>query len=656
MLAPAEMAEVDIFVLENDIQQVAQVIASMGLMHLLDVNSLSQWEQGAGTAWQGRIATYTTQERRIVDLMHSLEIPEQLRPCEGQLNPEQDHVLVEKELSEIELRANELQDRARELERTTEKLELSTRSLQLLAPLSISIEDLEQLKHLHFVAGMLPAENLSRLETSLYSIPYRIMPVEQVGARELVFAFCAPEHAPILDRALESAFLDRFELPENAQGTASEALVSVRERLAKTKDELADIHDSLQDLMVEVRPILDQMLARVRDDHAIAEAMSHFGHRGRVYLVAGWVPTKRIEELQKHLKEATSDRITIEINSPYAGGKGQIVPTMLHNKLFKPFESLVNIYGTPGYDEIDPTPIVAVTFTLMFGAMFGDLGHGALLAITGLLLTLGIIGSASNLKKIGPILLGCGVFSMIFGTLYGSVFGMEDVIGAIWLRPMDDIMTLLEASVIFGVVVLNIGYICHIYGSAHRKRLKQAIFDRNGISGFVLYWSLLATVILPLTGYNLPIIFVLLDIVLSIALFFAEPLTKLINKEKPLIEGSLVEYLVQAFFELFETFISFLSNTLSFVRLGAFAVAHVGLSMVVFLLADMIGGPSFLGQVLRMVIIIGGNLFVIGFEGVIVGIQTLRLEYYEFFGKFFSGSGTPFKPLVFPDSQNQPAE
>jgi len=139
-----------------------------------------------------------------------------------------------------------------------------------------------------------------------------------------------------------------------------------------------------------------------------------------------------------------------------------------------------------------------------------------------------------------------------------------------------------------------------------------------------------------------------LALLLVLALYLGEMLTNLIQGHKPLVHGNHVEWGIQAFFELFETLIGYVSNTLSYVRLGAFAVAHAGLSMVVFILADMVASGPGLAFV-RVGVIILGNLVVIGFEGLIVGIQTLRLEYYELFGKFFTGEGVPFKPLTLPD-------
>ncbi len=648
MFVPAEMSEVDIFVFENDIEVVAQTVASLGVMHLLDANALGKWAENVSSEWAGRASAYRGQERRVLELLHQLGIEEAFRPCEGKLDVAKDLAVLEGELSEIESRVNSLREKEAGLKHELEHWRMVAKSMELLAPLSVSISDLRQSSQLHMVAGTIPSENLARLEASLFRVPYSIIPVHYYDGRVLIFAFCAEEHAPILDRALESAFLDPLALPSEYSGTAQEVLEQVSRQIEDAQAKLDELAKERQRLIEEVAPRLLSMLARIRRNAVIADAMAHFGHREHVYLIAGWVPKDRVKELREAIERAAEGRATIEENPSRAFRERVQVPTLLRNaKLFRPVEALVTTYGTPGYREIDPTPLIAVTFTLMFGIMFGDLGHGLVLAAIGLLLASRLVPQLSKQAGIGLILIACGLSSSVFGLLYGSFFGMEGVIPHLWLKPMHDILTLLMASVVLGVVILNIGFGCRLFAAARQGHFVEAIFDKNGLVGLLLYWGLVAIVLLIATGGAIPE-WLFVEVMLCVfALFFSEPLTRLLEGKRPLVQGSALELGVQAFFELFEALISYISNTLSYVRLGAFAVAHAGLSTVVFLLADMIGSGSS-GSVGRAAVIVFGNIFVIGFEGLIVAIQTLRLEYYEFFGKFFKGDGIPFRPLSLP--------
>jgi len=648
MFSPTEMSEVDIFCFDEQINAVAQAIARSGVLHLMDGKALGKWSTNMDGEWNGRASQYANQERRVLELLAHLDIEERPGTCPEALDPKRDLSAVEESLRSIEERVNALREQKTECIRTQARWEMIARSMEKLAPLQVVVSDLRQLDHLHLVAGTLPADNIARLEASLFRIPYTIVPVHKYGDRFLVFAFSAQEHAPILDRALQSAFLEPLALPDEFWGTAQQVLEQISQKQQETAEQLYEIEQQYRSLAQEIETALYAKLARIRANRALASAMAHFGHRGRVYLIAGWAPKDRVNELRTVVEQASDGVATFEENPPDVLGTQHEIPTQLRNPRFlRAIEGLVTTYGIPGYREIDPTVLVALTFVTMFGIMFGDLGHGLVLVLLGTLLVLRLIPSLAKQADLGYTLLACGLSSSLFGILYGSVFGMEDVLPHLWLSPMHDILKLLGASIVLGVVILNIGFVCRIQTAIRQKGLREAVFDKNGIAGFALYWCLGATVILVALGRPIPGVLFFAMILLMISLFLAEPLTNWVKGQRPIFHGSLPELFVQAFFELFEALIGYVSNTLSYVRLGAFAVAHAGLSMVVFILADMLASNPSLSFV-RPLVIVFGNLIVIGFEGLIVGIQTLRLEYYELFGKFYYGGGIPYEPLTLP--------
>jgi V/A-type H+/Na+-transporting ATPase subunit I len=213
------------------------------------------------------------------------------------------------------------------------------------------------------------------------------------------------------------------------------------------------------------------------------------------------------------------------------------------------------------------------------------------------------------------------------------------------MSPIHHIMDILVIAIGAGIVILSIGFLIGIYNAGRMKEWGRMIFDHNGIAGLTLYWSMLGLVgsaMLP--GFPVPSgIFVVLAVISGIAIMFAEVFRHLVEGHRPLIEGGIGTYMIQAFFELFEAVITYLSNTLSYVRVGAFAVAHGGLSSAIFILAELASPGEGIGY---WIVIVLGNLFITGFEGLIVGIQTMRLSYYEFFSKFFTGGGARFEPLT----------
>jgi V/A-type H+-transporting ATPase subunit I len=273
-------------------------------------------------------------------------------------------------------------------------------------------------------------------------------------------------------------------------------------------------------------------------------------------------------------------------------------------------------------------------------------GHGLVLVLLGLLLASRRIQALRAMASLGGIMAICGGVSMVFGFLYGNLFGFEDVIPPLWLRPLTQITDILIVTVGIGTILLTLGMVQNLINAALARQWGRFLFDRSGLMGLIFYWSLLCIAI-GIFMPNLPINVGLCSgvaLLCALALLFAQVLERWVEGEHPLIRGSLGTYLIEAFVELFETAIGLFSNTLSYVRIGAFAVAHGALSTVVFLIAQIISPTRGLGY---WIVVLFGNLFVIGFEGMIVGIQTLRLEYYEFFGKFFSGGGVRYHPLKF---------
>jgi len=277
--------------------------------------------------------------------------------------------------------------------------------------------------------------------------------------------------------------------------------------------------------------------------------------------------------------------------------------------------------------------------------MFGDVGHGLVLALLGSLLASRKVHALRGFSGMGAVVITCGAMATLFGFLYGSVFGFEEVLKPLWIRPIEDIMDILMATIAIGVGLLSLGMVCNIVNAALARRWGRMLFDHNGLAGLAFYWSLIGLAAgafmgdLPIS----PILPVALAAVSGLAVTFAEVLEHLVEGHRPLVEDGFSTYLMVALFELFETVIGLLSNTLSYVRMGAFAVAHGALSMVVFIMAEIVSPAHGVGY---WVVVALGNLFVIGFEGMIVGIQTLRLEYYEFFSKFFSGGGVRYRPLT----------
>jgi V/A-type H+-transporting ATPase subunit I len=389
----------------------------------------------------------------------------------------------------------------------------------------------------------------------------------------------------------------------------------------------------------------------------LADAMAHYGKLKFTYLIVGWVPSAKVPALTDQLKKA-SPNIIIDATPSREGDNS--VPTALRNPGFLgAFEMLVNTYARPRYEEIDPTVLIGFTFPLLFGMMFGDVGQGVIVALFGLLIASKSVPALRSMASLGTIVTMCGIFSTVFGFIYGSFFGKEGeenilihsfpaLHNLVLIEPLHQPIVLLGIAVGVGVVILSAGFLLNLYNASRAKDWPRFWFDHKGVVGLTLYWSLIgfaAASFLPnLAG--LKIVFVILIVVGAIGVTFSEVFKHMMEGHGVHLEGGPVMFAIQAGVELFEVFISLFSNTLSYARLGGFALAHAGLSIAVYIIADLFGAAPGVGGLLWWIVAILGNLFIIGFEGMIVGIQTMRLHYYEFFSKFFTGGGAPYEPLA----------
>ena len=225
------------------------------------------------------------------------------------------------------------------------------------------------------------------------------------------------------------------------------------------------------------------------------------------------------------------------------------------------------------------------------------------------------------------------------------------MIPALWIRPIDHMTTLpflgklntvFIVAVAFGMFLIMVAMVLHIINAVKSKDIEGTWFDPNGAAGLIFYIAVVITIVLFMTGRPLPggIVMGVMFGVPLLLILFREPITRVLQKRADKMETGKAMFLVQGFFEMFETLLSYFSNTISFIRIGAFAVSHAAIMEVVLQLAGAeSGNPNWIG-------VIFGNLFVCGFEGLIVGIQVLRLEYYEMFSRFYKGSGHAFDPYT----------
>jgi V/A-type H+-transporting ATPase subunit I len=639
------MTEVELIVPAKRLLAVTDELAGQGVFHQVDTSYMSAATGPDSTrSWQQKAMTYATFERQLLSMMQVLDVAEGAPPPADELTMIEIDVvrpLIEQIKQEVQAVSEQRSARQNRLER----LESYLRQLEPLANLDLDLSTLRHPHRIFSLLGVIPADNLERLQTSLARTPFVLLTLGQDGTKRVVWLAGAKRDSDILQRAARSAYLNPMNLPDIHRGTVPEIIESLHTAIERMHQDLVEQEDEIKALRETYQQRLHLLLWRVRASGMQAEAIAHYGKLHHTYLIIGWVPAVRMADFTQRLKQV-SDEIVIDASPTQRNIPQQSVPVALGNAgLIGTFQPLVTTYARPRYEEIDPTVLIALTFPLLYGAMFGDVGHGLLLALVGWVVGSRKIRALRSMASLGGIIVACGLTATVFGFLYGSVFGKENLLPALWIAPMNNIMQILLIAVGFGVVLLSTGFLLNMWNAWIVRDWGRLFFDHNGMAGLILYWSLVGVVAGALmSSFPIPaIVFVIPAAVAAVVIMLSDVLKRLVERRRPLIDDDPGTYAIQAVFELFETGISQLSNSLSYVRIGAFAVAHGGLSAVIFILAGMVGSPRSVGYWL---VILVGQLFIVGFEGLIVGIQAMRLEYYEFFSKFFSGGGLRYEPLT----------
>ncbi len=656
MFFPKEMTEIELIVPAKDLLAVTKVLSGHGVFHQADSSYPSL---GSGNTWQENATGYSALERRIQIVMQALSLDEGQPQANKEFETMGDLDAIRSTVEGIEAEVKKATDQLSAEKKRLEQFESILHQLEPVADINLDISSLRNSRYLFSMLGQIPAANVERLQTSLARVPNVFLTLRSDIAKPVVWLAGTQANADVLERAARSAYLSPLGLPEEYQGTPAKIIESLYATIESTNRKIADFQETLSQLAKARQEQLRALLWDVHASRVLTEAIVRFGQLRYTYVVTGWVQSDDLESLTQRLKTASREILIETLSTPRSGHNSNVPVALQNSKFLKPFQMLVNTYARPRYGELDPTWLIVFMFPFLFGAMFGDIGQGLVLTVLGYLMAGKKVKALSGLSGLGGVVALCGVSATLFGFLYGSVFGFEEdvhIFGMklepLWISPIHHIMDVLMVAVGAGVVLLILAYMIGIFNFAISRERGHLLFGHNGIAGFVLYLSLLgfggATFgILPVS----PTVFLALAIVAGLGIMFSEVFIHLVEGHRPLIDGGIGTYLIQAGVELFEVIISMLSNTLSYVRVGAFAVAHGGLSQAIFILAELAGGGGH--GFFYWVTIVLGNLFIIGFEGLIVGIQTMRLSYYEFFSKFFTGGGMRFEPLTLKPAQEE---
>jgi V/A-type H+-transporting ATPase subunit I len=554
--------------------------------------------------------------RRAVRKIGLLELKETIPKYEG-------------ELSEYSSKLDHIRRRVSEIDELISRIEIFRRY-------KIGLDTVGDYTHIFVKAGFIPEANVSRLKDALKPFNVVLSIMEGRPKEKFILIAGSQKDKESIVNILTMLNLDEIVLPDDIVADPEEAyrsLMGERESLYK---ELVTLKSSLESF-------IDGMEPYVRYIRFMYNVRSMVLKTRNFSIFYGWVPADRLDDLRSRVSEVTKGLLHIEAVDPDPESDVKPPTHFNHPGLIDKFQLIVRMRGIPNYYELDPTIFYTILFSIMFGMMFGDVGQGIVLFIIGQILyrvRKSFIGiSYSALNRLGAIISVASISSIFFGFLYGESFLLH-FMDPIWLNPLEDPIGISVVAILFGVFQLIIGISLNIVNDLLDGDYVSALFSWRGVVGLVYYIiGVLLAVRFVLGGMsfevfgtaeNLPL--VIIEIILLFVAFL-----------KPTIENILhggghpfSETIMEGVSEFIEMFLSYVTNSISYVRLGAFAIAHVALAEVAGILAEPMGFlPSY----------IIFNIIVILIEGFSAGIQSIRLLFYEFSTKFYRDEGRLFRPI-----------
>jgi len=395
---------------------------------------------------------------------------------------------------------------------------------------------------------------------------------------------------------------------------------AVTPALARQAPDVADL---------EQREARELLAGEVELDRRRASAVTH----GGFLVFVGWAPQPALPELA-----ATLERLgaaLVELRPPW----GRQPPTLLAPApAAEPFRPLVTTYGAVPYEDVDPTPFVAVTYCLMFGMMFGDVGDGALIVLAALALSRSRNPRLAGLRKVWPMIAAAGASAVLFGALYGELFGPTKLLPTLWLAPLDSPTRLLAVAIAAGIGLLAAGYAIAIVNRFREGGALLALTADSGVPGL----ALLVGGVLAVLGIATHAAW-LAPAGLAIVAVAVVPLVVGLRAEA----GGGATAILEVVIGVFDTLLRLFSNVFSFARLAAFGLMHAAIGQVVLHAAGSLTGSP-LGDLAAVATFTVGWTVSLALEGLVVAVQALRLEYYELFSRLFVREGRAFRPFTLP--------
>jgi V/A-type H+-transporting ATPase subunit I len=519
---------------------------------------------------------------------------------------------------------------------------------------------------LQFQFGRLPASEFPAADRELIRFSAILLEVADDRSDKMVLVVGMKRNSAEVATVLDRHGFRKGDLPKLPEDADHSALEQTDERLARLRSEQAEQEANVSAVIARQRDELERDWRRIRVVELLLSIRGTTSETEHATVFTGWVPLRQQSRVDAAIQAVTAGECCLEWHSAdeMQDAGAAPPPVELQNpRILRPFQMLVTNYGIPEYGTIDPTPLVAIAYLLMFGLMFGDAGHGLVLVLLGLMGRR--IVHTPTMQQLARLLMWCGGASIVTGVLFGAYFGFE-LLPPLWFDyhgvvaghaqggAVNNLLDILSLTVYLGIAVISTGLVLNWINLVAKRDWRTLLFDKAGVLGGAMYGTgVLIAVRFARSGFrelggsNVPILVIASCALLMFARFPVEHVAARREGRTPHVGPGM--WLMEWIIELLEAFSGYLANTLSFMRVAGLGIAHVMLMVAFYQIARMITPVGW--SVPAVLVLVAGNALVIALEGLSAGIQSLRLNYYEFFSKYFTPTGAKYRPIAMTTQQ-----
>ncbi|NLA91012.1 MAG: ATPase [Synergistaceae bacterium] len=488
-MAVVEMTGISLIGPEEEIVELAGELLTLGNFEPVTLDFALERRPASLSSGGARIVTF--QKNPYDELLEKLdhvwkvagaELPEELGCIRGTPPCSRDECF--ERVAEVAKRIEDWKNREEALEEKREKLLAAGNFLDALADVGRNVEESLNTRYLSITFGRLSSENYKKLEEMAAVTPLLVYPAAAEKGYILVIVFCAKDYMEEAGKIFRSVYLKEYELGEIFEGAGEDLRERLRERQLDTERELRVLREAPRNYLERSRTEMEKLYCSVHSLQRIYALCQKRGELGGIFILSGIIPSPTLGEVSGRVDELGPNTLLLTEKGRDLQKRGRELPTLLKNNfLAKTFQEIVALYSLPAYGETDPSPLVALSFCLFFAFMFGDVGHGFMIAAGAWYLAKkGILS-----KAFASVIRIAGVSAMIFGLLYGSVFGSEEILPSLWTSPMRGIDDLIRTSLFVGVAFMSMGILINIPALRRAGRWGKMLFDGEGLAGFLFY-------------------------------------------------------------------------------------------------------------------------------------------------------------------------